>query len=141
MVANVLDLSRTLDGRDTFPLLIEHLDPALVGIQFQMSSMPTTGSAVTYFTLYPGRFWSARLQGVNAGDGVRAFPPLTLPDENLPVPGPPGGGRGRGALPPYDGTAGDGRGGGAAGRGNAGLALGDDTIDGRACSPPPGPAA
>src|SRR5262245_51218509 len=30
--------SRTADGRMTYPILIEHLDPALVGMQFQMSS-------------------------------------------------------------------------------------------------------
>ena len=45
--------SRTADGRLTYPLLIEALDPALVGMQFQMSSMTSMGNPITYFTVYP----------------------------------------------------------------------------------------
>src|SRR5690606_5263189 len=74
--------SRTLDGRLTYPLLIEALDPALVGMQFQMSSMPTMGNPITYFTVYPGRFWSAHMQGVDATQTVRGATPATLPDKN-----------------------------------------------------------
>lgn len=131
------NLSRTVDGRNTYPLLIEHLDPALVGLQFQMSAMPNVGSAITYFTLYPGRFWSAHLQGVDAGSGLRPPIPVSLPDKNAPA-GPPFGGRGRGMLEPCSGTPGSspvpsegGRGGRAAGAGggSAALALGEDTVD------------
>jgi sugar phosphate isomerase/epimerase len=99
--------SRTVDGRMTYPILIEHLDPALVGMQFQMSSMPTVGSPVMYFTLYPGRFWSAHLQGVNAAGGMRATAAATLPNT-----APPAAGRAAGA-----------------GGGNPGMALGEDSVD------------
>ena len=76
--------SRTADGRLTYPLLIEALDPALVGMQFQMSSMTSMGNPITYFTVYPGRFWSAHMQGVDASQGVRGATPQTLPDKNAP---------------------------------------------------------
>ena len=76
--------SRTADGRLTYPLLIEALDPALVGMQFQMSSMTSMGNPITYFTVYPGRFWSAHMQGVDASQGVRGAAPQTLPDKNAP---------------------------------------------------------
>ena len=79
--------SRTADGRLTYPLLIEALDPALVGMQFQMSSMTSMGNPITYFTVYPGRFWSAHMQGVDASQGVRGAAPQTLPDKNAPPPG------------------------------------------------------
>lgn len=98
--------SRTVDGRLTYPLLIEALDPALVGMQFQMSSMGSVGNPVTYFTVYPGRFWSAHMQGVDASQGVRGAAPQTLPDRTAT------GGR---------------RGGGGGGRG--GLSVGEDTVD------------
>src|SRR5262249_20739113 len=39
--------SRTVDGRMTYPLLVEALDPALVGMQFQMSSMTSVGNPIT----------------------------------------------------------------------------------------------
>ena len=85
--------SRTADGRLTYPLLIEALDPALVGMQFQMSSMTSMGNPITYFTVYPGRFWSAHMQGVDASQGVRGAAPQTLPDKNAPQ-GRRGGGGG-----------------------------------------------
>ena len=84
--------SRTVDGRLTYPLLIEALDPALVGMQFQMSSMTSMGSPIMYFTVYPGRFWSAHLQGVDASQGVRGAGPMSLPDKNAPRGGRRGGG-------------------------------------------------
>jgi sugar phosphate isomerase/epimerase len=69
------------DGRLTYQVLLELLDPKLVKMQFQMSAMRTVGDPVMYFTKYPGRFISMHLQGV---------------DLNAPMP-TPGGGRGRGA--------------------------------------------
>src|SRR5258708_29376521 len=71
--------SRTADGRLTYPILIEHLDPALVGMQFQMSSMTSVGSPIAFFTMYPGRIWSAHMQGVDAAQGVRPQAVGTLP--------------------------------------------------------------
>jgi hypothetical protein len=52
-------------------VLLELLDPKLVKMQFQMSSMTAIGDPVGYFTKYPGRFLSMHLQGV-AGDSIVA---------------------------------------------------------------------
>jgi len=68
-----------VDGRLTYEVLLELLDPKLVKMQFQMSAMRVVGDPVGYFTKYPGRFVSMHLQGV---------------DLNAPAPGsgPPGAG-------------------------------------------------
>jgi sugar phosphate isomerase/epimerase len=58
------ELSR-VDGRLTYEILLELLDPKLVKMQFQMSAMKTVGDPVMYFTKYPGRFLSMHLQGVD----------------------------------------------------------------------------
>ena len=63
--------SRLNDGRLTYPVLLEYLDPDLMKMQFQMSSMRTIGDPVMYFTMYPGRFASAHLQGVDTTAGMR----------------------------------------------------------------------
>jgi len=62
-----------VDGRLTYEVLLELLDPKLVKMQFQMSAMRVVGDPVIYFTKYPGRFISMHLQGV---------------DLNAPMPGP-----------------------------------------------------
>jgi sugar phosphate isomerase/epimerase len=54
-----------VDGRLTYQVLLELLDPKLVKLQFQMSAMRTVGDPVMYFTKYPGRFTSMHLQGVD----------------------------------------------------------------------------
>jgi sugar phosphate isomerase/epimerase len=106
--------SRLLDGRLTYPVLLEYLDADMVKMQFQMSSMTTIGDPITYFTHYPGRFASMHLQGVNTAAGMRATEPpaLTVRREGGGAAGARGAGGGRG-----------GRGGGG------GLALGEDTVD------------
>ncbi|MCC7010354.1 MAG: hypothetical protein IT184_16215 [Acidobacteria bacterium] len=134
--------SRTADGRLTYPILVEALDPALVGMQFQMSSMSSVGNPITYFTIYPGRFWSAHMQGVNATAGMRATMPPPLPDKTAaPAGRGGGGGAARGAAPAGGGApapaagapmaggaaAAGGRAGGQGGGG--GLAVGEDTVD------------
>ncbi len=53
-----------VDGRLTYEILLELLDPKLVKMQFQMSAMRVVGDPVMYFTKYPGRFISMHLQGV-----------------------------------------------------------------------------
>ena len=60
-----------VDGRLTYEVLLQLLDPKLVKMQFQMSAMTTVGDPVMYFTKYPGRFLSMHLQGVdlNASGG------------------------------------------------------------------------
>ena len=57
-----------VDGRLTYEVLLELLDPKLVKMQFQMSAMRTVGDPVMYFTKYPGRFLSMHLQGVDLND-------------------------------------------------------------------------
>jgi len=68
-----------VDGRLTYEVLLELLDPKLVKMQFQMSAMRAVGDPVTYFTKYPGRFISMHLQGVDLsapapGSGPRQGP-------------------------------------------------------------------
>jgi hypothetical protein len=55
MAAERADTSRRLVGptrehAPTYPLLIEALDPALVGMQCKMSTLPQIGNPITYFT-------------------------------------------------------------------------------------------
>jgi sugar phosphate isomerase/epimerase len=54
-----------VDGRLTYEVLLELLDPSLVKMQFQMSAMRVVGDPVMYFNKYPGRFISMHLQGVD----------------------------------------------------------------------------
>jgi len=54
-----------VDGRVTYEVLLELLDPKLVKMQFQMSAMRAVGDPVMYFNKYPGRFLSMHLQGVD----------------------------------------------------------------------------
>jgi sugar phosphate isomerase/epimerase len=70
----------TVDGKRTYDLLFELLDPKLVKFQFQMSTITAGFVGAEYFMKYPGRFNSMHLQDV---------------DMNAPVPPPPQeGGRG-----------------------------------------------
>jgi sugar phosphate isomerase/epimerase len=57
-----------VDGRRTYDVLLELLDPALVKFQFQMSTISRGLVAHEYFTKYPGRFNSMHVQdvGLNA---------------------------------------------------------------------------
>jgi sugar phosphate isomerase/epimerase len=64
-----------VDGRLTYEVLLELLDPKLVKMQFQMSAMRGVGDPVMYFTKYPGRFVSMHLQGVD----LNASPPGSSP--------------------------------------------------------------
>jgi sugar phosphate isomerase/epimerase len=76
-----------VDGKRTYDILLELLDPALVKFQFQMSTIAYGFVAADYFTKYPGRFFSMHLQDVD----LNATPPPPLPDAPAR-----GGGRGRG---------------------------------------------
>jgi len=55
-----------VEGRRTYDVLFELLDPALVKFQFQMSTIKNGFDAAEYFTRYPGRFISMHLQDWNA---------------------------------------------------------------------------
>jgi sugar phosphate isomerase/epimerase len=81
-----------VDGRRTYDVLFDLLDPKLVKFQFQMSTINNGLVAADYFTKYPGRFISMHVQDV---------------DMNAPLPPPPpegGRGRGRGQVPVGKGT-------------------------------------
>ena len=54
-----------VDGRRTYDLLLDLLDPKLVKFQFQMSTITAGFVAAEYFTKYPGRFFSMHLQDIN----------------------------------------------------------------------------
>jgi len=68
-----------VEGRRTYDVLLELLDPKLVKFQFQMSTITAGLIGAEYFLKYPGRFNSMHLQDV---------------DMNAPVPPPDAGGRG-----------------------------------------------
>ena len=110
--------TRTNDGRLTYPILLTYLDPDLVKMQFQMSSMRTIGNPIAYFNLYPGRFISAHVHGVDLEGPapVGRGPAMPIkPDPNAP---------GRGAR----GAGGAGAPGGAP-AGPAAVAIGDDSVN------------
>jgi sugar phosphate isomerase/epimerase len=67
-----------VEGRRTYDVLLELLDPKLVKFQFQMSTVTAGLIGAEYFLKYPGRFNSMHLQDV---------------DMNAPVPPPAAGGR------------------------------------------------
>jgi len=56
----------TVNGRQTYDVLLELLDPKLVKFQFQVSTISKGYDAAEYFTKYPGRFFSMHVQGWSA---------------------------------------------------------------------------
>ena len=56
----------TVDGKRTYDILFELLDPKLVKFQFQVSTISKGYDAAEYFTKYPGRFISMHVQGWDA---------------------------------------------------------------------------
>ncbi len=56
----------TVNGKRTYDLLFDYLDPKLVKFQFQVSTVSAGYDAAEYFTRYPGRFISMHVQGWNA---------------------------------------------------------------------------
>jgi sugar phosphate isomerase/epimerase len=56
----------TVDGKRTYDLLLDLLDPKLVKFQFQVSTISRGYDAAEYFTKYPGRFFSMHVQGWSA---------------------------------------------------------------------------
>jgi sugar phosphate isomerase/epimerase len=63
-----------VDGKRTYDMLFDLLDPKLVKFQFQMSTITAGLVGAEYFLKYPGRFNSMHLQDI---------------DMNAPVPPPP----------------------------------------------------
>jgi len=79
-----------VDGKRTYDILLELLDPKLVKFQFQMSTIGQGFVAHEYFTKYPGRFVSMHLQDVDLN---ATPPPPPAPPPGQP-PRPPRRGRG-----------------------------------------------
>jgi sugar phosphate isomerase/epimerase len=52
----------TVDGKRTYDILLELLDPKLVKFQFQVSTISRGYDAAEYFTKYPGHFVSMHVQ-------------------------------------------------------------------------------
>lgn len=55
-----------VNGKRTYDVLFELLDPKLVKFQFQLSTIEQGFDAAEYFTKYPGRFISMHVQGWSA---------------------------------------------------------------------------
>jgi sugar phosphate isomerase/epimerase len=55
-----------VDGKRTYDLLFQLLDPKFVKFQFQVSTISDGYDAAKYFTKYPGRFISMHVQGWSA---------------------------------------------------------------------------
>jgi sugar phosphate isomerase/epimerase len=56
----------TVDGKRTYDVLFDLLDPKLVRFQFQVSTISRGYDAAEYFAKYPGRFISMHVQGWSA---------------------------------------------------------------------------
>jgi len=126
--------SRLDDGRLTYPVLLRYLDPDLVKMQFQMSSMTTIGDPIAYFMNYPGRFLSCHLQAVDTTQGMRAVTAGRLPVKGEAPQGRRGGGAPAPAAPGAPGAPGaapaaNAAPGGRGGQGAGAVALGEDTAD------------
>jgi sugar phosphate isomerase/epimerase len=68
-----------VDGKRTYDLLFDLLDPQLVKFQFQMSTITAGLIASEYFTKYPGRFYSMHVQDVNLSAAAPAPKPQGSP--------------------------------------------------------------
>ncbi len=69
-----------VDGRRTYDVLFDLLDPALVKFQFQMSTISAGFIAAEYFTKYAGRFNSMHVQDVDLhAAGATAERPVQVP--------------------------------------------------------------
>jgi sugar phosphate isomerase/epimerase len=55
-----------VEGKRTYDVLFDLLDPKLVKFQFQVSTISRGYDAAEYFTKYPGRFFSMHVQGWSA---------------------------------------------------------------------------
>ena len=53
-----------VEGKRTYDLLLDLLEPKLVKLQFQMSTITTGLIGADYFVRYPGRFYSLHLQDI-----------------------------------------------------------------------------
>ena len=54
-----------VDGKRTYDMLFDLLDPKLVKFQFQMSTITAGLVGAEYFQKYPGRFYSMHVQDID----------------------------------------------------------------------------
>ncbi len=64
-----------VDGKRTYDMLFDLLDPKLVKFQFQMSTITAGLVGAEYFLKYPGRFNSMHLQDVDMNAPITTPPP------------------------------------------------------------------
>ena len=69
----------SVDGKRTYDVLLDLLDPKLVKFQFQMSTITAGFVAADYFTKYPGRFFSMHLQDVDMKQAGADQPGARIP--------------------------------------------------------------
>jgi len=62
------EFDEKFDGRPQYDLMLEHLDPSLVKMQFQVAAITSGYKAQDYFRKFPGRFISAHLQDYSPAD-------------------------------------------------------------------------
>jgi sugar phosphate isomerase/epimerase len=80
----------SVDGKRTYDMLIDLLDPKLVKFQFQMSTITAGFVAADYFNKYPGRFFSMHLQDIDMkatpaanGNGPARHPQVALGEGSI----------------------------------------------------------
>ena len=73
-----------VNGKRTYDILFELLDPNLVKFQFQMSTITAGLVAADYFDKYPGRFYSMHLQDVNMRGPAPEGAPATRRQDRYP---------------------------------------------------------
>ena len=65
------EFDEKFDGRPQYDVMLEHLDPSLVKMQFQVAAITSGYKAQDYFRKFPGRFISAHLQDYSPTDNKK----------------------------------------------------------------------
>ena len=65
------EFDQKFDGRPQYDIMLEHLDPSVVKMQFQVAAITSGYKAQDYFRKFPGRFISAHLQDFSSTDNKK----------------------------------------------------------------------
>ena len=65
------EFDEKISDRPQYDLMLEHVDPSLVKMQFQVAAITSGYKAQDYFRKYPGRFISAHLQDYAPSDHTK----------------------------------------------------------------------
>jgi sugar phosphate isomerase/epimerase len=65
------EFDNKFNGRPQYDFILEHLDPSLVKMQFQVAAITSGYKAQDYFRKFPGRFISAHLQDFSPTDHTK----------------------------------------------------------------------